>query len=84
MFGENFLTYKNFLTNSYFQEALFVMTRATECFVEKVVRAAFDQSALDSLDYAQLADYVQDNDELEFLHGAVQIGEKCLFFLFQK
>uniref|UniRef100_A0A914XLF1 Transcription factor CBF/NF-Y/archaeal histone domain-containing protein n=1 Tax=Plectus sambesii TaxID=2011161 RepID=A0A914XLF1_9BILA len=53
------------------QEALFAMSKATEFFIIQVAKGAFDKSDGKSLDYAELASFVQSNEEMEFLHEII-------------
>ncbi|VDN20263.1 unnamed protein product [Gongylonema pulchrum] len=56
-------------------EGLYAMTKAAELFISKLARESYEASDRPKcIEYSHLADYVQENDELEFLHG-------CVFFL---
>uniref|UniRef100_A0A0R3RFD7 CBFD_NFYB_HMF domain-containing protein n=1 Tax=Elaeophora elaphi TaxID=1147741 RepID=A0A0R3RFD7_9BILA len=53
-------------------EGLFAMTKAAELFVCKLARESYESNDKPKcIEYSHLADYIQDNDKLEFLHEMV-------------
>ncbi|KFB51700.1 AGAP007481-PA-like protein [Anopheles sinensis] len=54
------------------QEALFLMCRAAEMFIEHMAKGSH-KAGSKSLDYKDLADYVQKNDNLEFLQQILPV-----------
>ncbi|VDK27873.1 unnamed protein product [Anisakis simplex] len=51
-------------------EGLFAMTKACELFISKLARETYETNNKPScIEYSHLAEYVQENDELEFIHG---------------
>lgn len=59
-------------------EVLFLMAKATEMFVRQVTQESFQKAnpATNSLKYEHLAQYVQDEDRLEFLLQIVPLKIK--------
>ncbi|KHN74933.1 Zinc finger protein sdc-1 [Toxocara canis] len=50
-------------------EGLFAMTKAAELFIGQLAKGAYEKNNKPScIEYSHLAEYVQENDELEFLH----------------
>ncbi|KAK6114137.1 histone-fold protein CHRAC subunit, putative [Brugia malayi] len=53
-------------------EGLFAMTKAAELFVCKLAKESYESNDKPKcMEYSHLADYIQDNDKLEFLHEMV-------------
>ncbi|VDO29034.1 unnamed protein product [Onchocerca flexuosa] len=53
-------------------EGLFAMTKAAELFVCKLAKESYESNDEPKcIEYSHLADYIQDNDKLEFLHEMV-------------
>ncbi|CAG9533419.1 unnamed protein product [Cercopithifilaria johnstoni] len=53
-------------------EGLFAMTKAAELFVCKLAKESYESNDKPKyIEYSHLADYIQDNDKLEFLHEMV-------------
>lgn len=54
-------------------EANYLVCSATEIFIRKLVRDAFQANKEDkeTLDYRNLAKYVQDHEDLDFLHAVL-------------
>ncbi|VDM43287.1 unnamed protein product [Toxocara canis] len=54
-------------------EGLFAMTKAAELFIGQLAKGAYEKNNKPScIEYSHLAEYVQENDELEFLHGNIR------------
>lgn len=54
------------------QEAYFLITRATECFVQHMAKQAYKSSGdSDTVQYKHLANIVESNDNLEFLEEII-------------
>jgi hypothetical protein len=53
-----------------------------EFFIGQVAKGAFEKSGGGTLDYVELAEFVQENEEMEFLHGVIfQLSHMSVYLL---
>uniref|UniRef100_A0A0N5AC96 CBFD_NFYB_HMF domain-containing protein n=1 Tax=Syphacia muris TaxID=451379 RepID=A0A0N5AC96_9BILA len=53
------------------QEGLFAMSKATEMFIGDFIKKVYKAAGTSYIDYDHVADYVQENDEPDFLHDVL-------------